>query len=351
MRRRGISRNVTIAAIVIIVIIAVAGAAYYLNYFPGGKTTTTTPPNKIALIISGPVNDNDYEALGLQTLNAIGKATGVTTAYSENVSPADLNTAVSQYVTQGFNIIWVHGAEFASSVGPGVSDNGTASKYPSVHFIIETDVPPAQVRPNVWVIDRNYIPGMFAVGVAAALATHSGTIAYVGALKLPFSLAEANAIIQAAHSYNSSVKVLRFWTGDFFDATKAASATRALVGQGADVIINSLNLGYYGIVQVVNNTNVLVTAKYTDKLSSAPHNQLTSFGFNFTGPLRYVYNQIAAGTYTGTYKLKFGTDNFLKLPLTNAPASISDKVATVVTQLESGSITVPFNTNDPGAGP
>ncbi len=348
MRRRGISRNVTIAAIIIIVIIAVAGIAYYYFYAGPGSPSSK---NKIAMIISGPVNDNDYEALGLSALQALGKSTGIQTAYSENVNPADLDTAVSQYVNQGFNIIWVHGAEFASAVGPGVSDNGTASKFPNVHFILETDVPPTQIRSNVWVIDRNYIPGMYAVGAAAALATHSGTIAYVGALTLPFSLAEANAIILAAHTYNSSVKVLRVWDGDFFDAIKARSTTQALVGQGADVIINSLNLGYYGIVQAINNTNVLVTAKYTDKFSVAPHNQLTSFVFNFTGPMQYVYGQISGGTYSGTYKLKFGTDNFLKLPLTNAPAGISSQVQTIVTQLENGAITVPFNTTDPGAGP
>jgi basic membrane protein A len=338
----------TIAAVLIIVLIAVAGIAYYYYYAGPGKASSN---NKIAMIISGPVNDNDYEALGLQTLQAIGKSNGITTAYSENVNPADLDTAVSQYVGQGFNIIWVHGAEFASSVGPGVSDNGTASKNPNVRFIVETDVPPAQIRSNVWVIDRNYIPGMFAVGVAATLATHSGTIAYIGALKLPFSLAEANAIIQAAHSYGSSVKVLRVWDGDFFDPVKARSTAQALVGQGADVIINSLNLGYYGIVQAVNNTNVLVTAKYTDKLSTAPHNQLTSLVFNFTAPLQYVYTQIKDGTYSGTYKLKFGTDNYLKLPLTNVPASVSTQVQSIVTQLENGGITVPFNTTDPGSGP
>ncbi|MDA4125425.1 MAG: BMP family ABC transporter substrate-binding protein [Thaumarchaeota archaeon] len=348
MRKRAISNKTTITVIAVIIIIALAGIVYYYYYSGVGPAATK---NKMAMIISGPVNDNDYEALGLQALQAVGKSTGITTAYSENVNPADLDTAVSQYVSQGFNIIWVHGAEFASAVGPGVSDNGTASKNPNIRFILETDVPPAQIRSNVWVIDRNYIPGMYAVGAAAALATHTGTIAYVGALKLPFSLAEANAIILAAHATNSSVKVLRYWTGDFFDPVKASSATQALVGQGADVIINSLNLGYYGIVQVINNTHTLVTAKYTDKISSAPHNQLTAFVFNFTGPLNYVYSQINGGTYSGTYKLKFGTDNYLKLPLTNAASSLSSRIQTIVSQLESGATTVPFNTTDPGAGP
>jgi basic membrane protein A len=351
MKRRGISKTVTITVVVVIILLVLAGVTYYVYFGP--SAATSAQKTKLALIMSGPADDEDYEALGVQTLSAIGAKFGITTSYSENVNPAALSTSVSEYVNEGYNIIWMHGAEFASGVGMATNQNGVAAQFPNVVFIAESDTPPpaSQLRPNVWVINRNYIPGMFAMGVVAALSTRTGTIAYLGCCKLPFSIAEANAIIQAAHQYNSSVKVLREWDGDFFDVVLASTATHALVGQGAGVIVNSLNLGYFGIIDVINNTSTLVTAKYTDKISAAPHNQVSSLIFNFTGPLTYVYTQISGGTKTGEYTLKFGTDNYVKLPLTNVPASINTKVQSVVSQLESGAITVGFNTTDPGSGP
>jgi basic membrane protein A and related proteins len=350
MKRYAVSRTTTIISVVVVVILVAAALTYAVYISPSSSSAKKT---KLALIMSGPADDEDYEALGVQTLGAIGTAFGLTTSYAENVNPADLGTSVSEYVNEGYSIIWTHGAEFASEVGLATNQTGVASQFPNVEFIVESDTPPpaSQLRPNVWVINRNYIPGMFAMGVIAALSTNSGTIAYLGASKLPFSLAEANAIILAAHDYNSTVKVLREWDGDFFDVVLASTATHALVGQGADVIVNSLNLGYFGIVDVINNTHVLVTAKYTNKISAAPNNQISSLIFNFTAPLSHIYSQIKGGTNTGEYTLKFGVDNYVSFPLTNVPASVNTKVQSVVSQLESGAITVGFNTTDPGSGP
>ncbi|HVP22310.1 MAG TPA: BMP family ABC transporter substrate-binding protein, partial [Conexivisphaerales archaeon] len=265
---RAIATRIIVLAVIIIIVIG--GVGYY---YLAGMGQSTQTKHKLAMIISGPVSDQDYEALGYQTLQALQTKFGITTAYSENVNPADATSAVSQYVSEGYDVIWAHGAEFASAIGAGTDQQGVAAQFPNTTFIIETDVPPAQIRSNCWVIDRNYIPGQYADGAAAALATKTGVIAYIGGLELPFSDAEANAIIQAVHDTNSSVKVLRYWTNDFFDPVAAASAANALVAQHADVIINSLNLGYFGIVQAVNNSNVLLIAKYTDKIASAPNNQ------------------------------------------------------------------------------
>jgi basic membrane protein A len=342
---RAIATRIVVLAVVVIIV--VAGVGYYLI----AGTGPASNQHKLAMIISGPVSDQDYEALGYQTLQALKTKFSITTAYSENVNPADATSAVSQYVTQGYDVIWAHGAEFASAIGAGTDQNGVAAQFPNTTFIIETDVPPAQIRPNVWVIDRNYIPGQYADGAAAALATKTGVIAYIGGLELPFSDAEANAIIKAAHDTNSSVKVLRYWTDDFFDAVKASSAANALVAQHADVIINSLNLGYFGIVQAVNNSNVLLIAKYTDKAASAPNNQMTSFMFNFNGPLTSVYTSITNGVRSGLLKLTYGTDNFTLLPLKNVSTATSDAVSAIVDKLKNGQITVAFNTTAPGAGP
>src|SRR5665648_1072684 len=93
-----------------------------------------------------------------------------------------------------------------------------------------------------------------------------------------------------------NVELKLVWAGDFNDPTKARQVADALIAEGCDVLMGSLNLGMFGVFEAVKSApeKVLVTAKYTDKSTYAPDNYLTSLIYDFAGPLTAIYNKVQA---------------------------------------------------------
>ncbi|MEM0239832.1 MAG: BMP family protein [Ignisphaera sp.] len=357
---RGISNTGIIAIAIAVIAIAIIGI--YLASKGGMPTTTTVPTTtlptqtttqqtkqyKLAAIFPGSIQDADFNTLGYLAITKAGATFGIPTSYSDNVAVPDAARVLTEYINLGYNILWVHGAQFNTAALQ------LATKYPNVIFIVETDGPLANQSKNVWNIDRNFPTGFYVLGAIASQVTKTGKIGYLGGQDLPFSIAELNAVLMAVRTYNSSVQVVANWVGDFNDPVKTRSIAQSMISSGVDVILSSVNLGNYGLFEAVRNTSVLVTVKYTDKSSFAPNNYITSYIQDYSVALNYILNRIINYNETGGYyKMQFGLPNqpntacYIELPLRNVPAQLNNFTESVVNKIISGEIVIPFNTTRP----
>jgi len=291
---------------------------------------------KLAGVFPGVVTDADYNTLGFVAVRSVGTELGAEVAYSENVAVPDVERVMREYIDLKFNIIWTHGGQFISQT------QKLAQEFRNVTFIAEADAPLPEAPANLWVIDRNFQVGFYPIGALAAMLTQTGKIAYVGGLTLPFSYAEVHAIQQALRAQRRPVDLKLVWVGDFNDPAKARQVADALIAEGVDVIMGSLNLGMLGIFEAVKASprRVLVTAKYTDKLNFAPQQYVTSVLYDFAGPLRAIVRRIGRGETKGYYPLGFATGVGLQFPLRNVPASVSAAMRTLMTDLVAGKVKV-----------
>ncbi len=290
---------------------------------------------RIAAVLSGSTTDADYNALGLLALEQ-AEAAGAEITYSESVQVADAERVMTEYLADEYDVIWTHGSQFYEATSELAAD------YPDVTFIGEFDGEPADQPDNVWVIDRNFHLAFYAVGVLADALTTSGEIGYVGGASLPFSYSEVHAMEQAISDAGSDSTVRPVWTGDFNDPSKAQQISTQLVGDGADVIVGSLNLGAVGTFQALEGTPVgttWTTAKYTDKSSFGADHYAGSVIYDFAGPLEEILAEIADGTTTGYYPLGFDTGVTLHVG-DGVPAEATAATEEVLTGLQDGSITV-----------
>jgi len=354
--RRGVSA--AIIAVIVVAIIAIAVGAYLATRGPAAPATTpapggtpTSPPPKeyrLAAIFPGSIQDADFNTLGYLAVTKAGATFGIKTSYSESVAVPDAPRVITEYINLGYNVIWVHGAQFNAAALQ------LAQQYPDVIFILETDGPLANQPKNVWVIDRNFATGFYVLGAIASKVTKTGKIGYLGGIDLPFSVAELNAVLMAAREYNPNVQVIANWVGDFNDPVKTRSIAQSMIASGVDVILSSVNLGNYGLFEAVRNTSVLVTVKYTDKSSFAPSNYITSYIYDFGVAINYVLNRIINyGETSGYYKMQFGppgqpeTACYIQLPLKNVPSELNDFAQDIINRIVKGEIAVPFNTTKP----
>jgi basic membrane protein A and related proteins len=291
---------------------------------------------KLAAIFPGVITDADYNTLAYIGIQAVKADLGVDTAYSESVAVPDVDRVMREYIDQGFNVIWTHGGQFINATVT------LAKAFPNVVFIGEGDAPVQDPPANLWIIDRNFHVGFYAIGHLAGLLTKTGKIGYIGGQTLPFSYAEVHAIQQALKDMNSAAELKTVWSGDFNDPTKARSVSDAMIADKVDVIIGSLNLGMFGVFESVKaaQTLVLVTAKYTDKTSFAPKNYVTSLLMDFKGPLEEIIGKIQAGEKGGYYPLGFATGVTLQTPLLNVPDNVNTEMTQVMNDIKDGKIKV-----------
>jgi basic membrane protein A len=242
-----------------------------------------------------------------------------------------------EYIDAGFNIIWTHGGQFITQTVE------LAKVFPEVVFIAEGDAAVKDAPANLWFIDRNFNVGYYAIGATAALASKTGKIAYIGGQALPFSYQEVHAIQQALADLGSTVVFTPVWSSDFNDPAKARQLTDALIADGNDVIMSSVNLGMVGVFEAakaVTDTKILVTAKYTDKTSFGPDNFVTSLLYDFSKPLVDIVTKIQAGETGGYYPLGFDTGVKLQTPLQNVDPAVAAQIEEIITKVMDGTIVV-----------
>ncbi|MFW5466267.1 BMP family ABC transporter substrate-binding protein [Knoellia sp. CPCC 206391] len=293
----------------------------------------------VAAIFSGPTNDADYNAVGLAALNA-AKAAGAEVSFTEKVAVPDVEARLTEAVGDGATVVWTHGSQFYDATAKVAKNN------PDVNFIAEYDGVPKDQPANVWTIDRQFHLGFYGIGVLASKLSKTGTIGYVGGLSLPFSMAEVHAMEQAVKDSGASTAIKPVWTGDFNDAAKAQQFTTQLLGQGADVIVGSLNVGSTGTFQAFEGRAAgdgWVTAKYTDKSAAAGEHYAGSVVYDFEKPLADVLAKIKAGEEKGNYPLGFDTGVTIKLA-EGVPADAKAAVDKAMADVKAGTVKVELNT-------
>ena len=230
----------------------------------GALADPAAAQKKMAMILPGPVEDADFNALGYGALQAVGKAHGLAVSHSEKVAVADAERVAREYLGSGYSIVAFHGGQYLTMV------QKLAAQFPDANFII---VSQGKGLPgNVWNIRRHFHEGFYPLGALAALATKTNKIAFISGIRLPDFIASLNAAHAAIKETNPKAEVRYAFVGDQNDPLKARQSAQSMLAEGNDVIISALNLGVFGVVEAVKASGkpVLVTSFYTDKHDSAP---------------------------------------------------------------------------------
>jgi basic membrane protein A len=305
----------------------------------GGTQEEGKPEYKLAVVMAAPIQDADYGTLAYEGITHISRVFDIDVAYSEKTQVPDAERVYREYIDEGYNIIWLHGGQWAA---PAVK---IADEYPDVTFIGEVDDVPDTIQPNFWYIDRNYYLGFYPLGYLAALVTETNKIGYIGGLDLPFAKGEVNAVKQAINDVKPEVELHHVFIGNFNDSVKARQATEGLIAQGVDVILSALNMGNFGLFPAVLEADrqVWVAASHTDKAAFAPDNYLTADIYNYKQPLEYVVDKIInEGQQTGVLSLEYGPDKAIwtVFPIHNVSDEINDRIRKLADDIAAGKVEV-----------
>ena len=128
--------------------------------------------------------------------------------------------------------------------------------------------------------------------------TKTNVIGYVASFPIPEVIRGINATIIAARSVNPNVKIKIIWVYTWFDPGKEADAAKALIDQGADILMQHTDSP--APMQVAEKRGKLAFGQASDMKAFGPNAQLTAIIDNW-GP---YYVERTKDVMNGTWKSK-----------------------------------------------
>ena len=207
-----------------------AGAALALGL--AGGAALAADKTKVGFVYVGPVGDGGWTYEHEQGRLAVEEAFGdkVETVYVENVAEGpDSERVMTQMALDGADLI------FTTSFGYMDPTNNVAAKFPNVKFEHATGY--KRLHPNVSTYSARFYEGRAVQGHIAGKMTESNTIGYIASFPIPEVIRGINSAYIHASRVNPDVEFKIIWVYTWFDPAKEADAAKALIEQGADVIL------------------------------------------------------------------------------------------------------------------
>ena len=270
---------------------------------------------KVGFIYLGPIGDFGWTYQHEVARQEVVKADGdkIETTYLENVPEGpDAERAIEQLARAGNKLI------FTTSFGYMDPTLKVAKKYPNVHFEHATGY---KRDKNMATYSARWYEGRYIQGQIAAKMSKAGVLGYVGSFPIPEVVSGINSTILGAQSINPNIKVKIIWVNTWFDPGKEADAAKALIDQGADVIMQHTDSP--APMQVSESRGVKAFGQDSDMIKFGGKTQLTSIIDNWAP---YYVERVklelegkwTSGDVWGGLKSKM----FVMAPYTNMPDDV-----------------------------
>ncbi|MEX0287449.1 MAG: BMP family ABC transporter substrate-binding protein [Paracoccaceae bacterium] len=186
---------------------------------------------KVGFVYVGPVGDGGWTYEHNEGRLAVEEEFGdkVETVFVESVSEGpDSERVMTQMALEGADLI------FPTSFGYMDPTINVAKKFPNVKFEHATGYKRAD---NVSTYSARFYEGRAVQGHSAGKMTKSNVIGYIASFPIPEVIRGINAAYIHAKKVNPDVQFKIIWAYTWFDPAKEADAAKALIEQGADVVL------------------------------------------------------------------------------------------------------------------
>lgn len=253
------SRWRLLAGVVALGLVATTGAI---------KTGQAAEKLKVAFAYCCPVGDLGWSHEHDQGRQAVAEAFGdrVETVFVESVADGpDAERVIRQLAQDGAGVI------FGTTFGFMNPMLKVAKAFPGVKFEHATGFKRAD---NLSTYSARFYEGRHVIGLVAGKMTKTNTIGYVASFPIPEVVRGINAAYLAAKSVNPAIRIKVVWVNSWFDPGKEADATRALIDQGADIIMQHTDSP--APMKIAEEAGIHAFGQASDMARFGPRAQLTA---------------------------------------------------------------------------
>ena len=216
--------------------------------------------------------DKSFNEAAFRGAQRWAEETGGSYREIELSSEAQREQALRRFAEAGNNPIVMTGFSFASTL------DTVAPDYPDTKFaVIDVDW---LDQPNVRGVGFAEQEGSYLVGIAAALASKTGTVSFIGGMDVPLIRAFACGYVQGVKSVNADTTVIQNMTGTtpaaWNDPVKGAELTKAQIARGSDVVYAAAGGTGVGVLQTAADEGIFSIGVDSNQNYLHPGSVLTS---------------------------------------------------------------------------
>jgi basic membrane lipoprotein Med (substrate-binding protein (PBP1-ABC) superfamily) len=244
---------------------------------------------KVALVTTGPVSDQGWNAGAYRGLLTIRDSLGARISNVQTRTPAEIEENFRQYGAQGYNLVFGHGFEYQDP------EERVAPSFPRTVYVATSAT---RTGPNVAGIQFSFSDGAYLAGIVAGGTTKSNVLGAIGGTQLPPVVAAFKAFEDGARSVNPKITVLTSYVGNWDDASAAKEQALAQISRGADVIFQDADAAGLGVFQAARGSKgVYVIGSNSDQNSVAPEVTLGSVVIDLPRAMMIVARDVKNGTF------------------------------------------------------
>jgi basic membrane protein A len=291
-------------------------------------------PLKVAFTYVGPVGDAGWTFAHDRARKAVAEKFGakIATTFVENVpESADAERVFRDLVDQGNTLI------FGTTFGYMEAMLKVAKEFDVVRFEHATGYKTAK---NLRTYDSRTYEGAYLAGVVAGALTKTKTLGVVASIPIPEVIRNIDSFTLGAQSQKPDVTTKVVWINRWFDPPKEGEAARALLNQGADVLLQ--NTDSSAVLQTAEKAGKFAFGWDSDMSKYGPNAHLASAVINWAP----YYEKAVGDALGGTWKteqtwwgVKEGAIDLVSLS-DKVPADTKAKIAEIKAGLTSGSFSI-----------
>ena len=223
---------------------------------------------KIALVISGPIDDSSWNAAAYNGLKRFQTNHYSKISVVEKVSVADAEKIFSELADRKFNLIIAHGFEY------GYILKDLARRYPEAFFcVIGGEV---SQEPNLCSCNFRDEQYGYLIGVVAGLNTSTNKVGIVVGKKIPSIERAILGMRKGLKDTNPKADLVVSYINAWNDINKGREAGIAQINTGVDVVAHLADTSGIGVIKAAEDRDVAAIGAITDQHDIAPSTVITS---------------------------------------------------------------------------
>ena len=297
-----------------------------------------TDEKKLALLLSGPKDDNSWNEAGYIAMQALEEQ-GVTVTFSENLEVADTARVLRELADEGYQMIVAHSFGYQDAVFE------VAEEYPDTNFAWGGGI--ERTAKNVGDYDQPFHEASYLVGIMAGHLSETGKLGAIYGFDIPVCHAMGEAMLLGAQTVNPEATITVVGVGDWYDVAKSKEAALAQADTGVDFWIQCGEGPTLGAIEAASERGGYVTGYVGDMSENGPDTVLVNIVWNLIPMFEDMMESTIDGSFDAPY-YRYGTkEGAIELLVNPAmadkiPAEVMEAVRAVEEQIKSGELEVPF---------
>ena len=216
----------------------------------------------------------------------------------EVTNPSQREQAMRNMARRGATVIIAMGFAQAAAV------ETVAKEFPDIKFTL---IDMVVDLPNVQSVIFKEHEGSFLVGMAAALASKTGKVGFIGGMDIPLIRNFALGYVEGAKYVNADIEVYQNMTGTtpsaWNDPTKGGELARSQFDRGADVVYAAAGGTGVGVYQAAKDAGKLAIGVDSNQNYIHPGTMLTSMVKRVDVAVYDAFMSAKNGTWQGGFKV------------------------------------------------